>query len=64
MVDHYTTSVLAIIAAALVAITAQDGAGFAFADVDYNNVCGTPRHPLCEVTWTKPPPVEIVPADK
>ena len=36
MVDRYTTSVLAIIAAALVAITAQDGAGFAFADVDYN----------------------------
>jgi hypothetical protein len=64
MVDRYTKSVLAIIAAALVAITAQNVAGFAFANVDCKNVCGTPRHPVCEVTWTKPPPVETVPADK
>jgi hypothetical protein len=64
MIDRYTKSVLTVIAAALVAIVAQNGVRFALADVPYNDACGTPRHPVCEVTWSKPLPVKIVPSGK
>jgi hypothetical protein len=64
MVNRYTKSAFAIIATALVAIAAQNGVGFAFTDIGYNDACRTPRHPVCEVTWTKPPPVKIVPANR
>jgi hypothetical protein len=62
MVDRYTKSVLTVIAAALVAIAAQSGIRFAQADVEYNDACGTPTHPVCQVTWANPLPVKVVPS--
>jgi hypothetical protein len=59
MVDRYTKVVLTIIAAALVAIVAQNGVRLAFAAVDYNDACGTATHPACHVEWSRPMPVHV-----
>lgn len=58
MPDRYTKVVLTIIAGALVALVAQNSITIARA-VGYTDACGTITHPACEVTWSRPLPVEI-----
>ena len=57
MVDHYTKTVLTIIAAALVALVAQNALRGAFAQA--NTACGNAvfGEPPCVVVWTSPMPV-------
>jgi len=57
MVDHYTKIVLTVIAAALVALVAQNGLMTVFAQQD--TACGNIRYgqPPCTVTWSTPLPV-------
>jgi hypothetical protein len=60
MVDRYTKIVLTIIAAALVALVAQNGLMTAFAQQD--TACGNAMYgePPCTVTWSSPLPVRPV----
>jgi hypothetical protein len=60
MIDRYTKIVLTIIAASLVALVAQNGVRMALAQVGYNDACGTPIHPVCQVSWVNPMPVRTV----
>jgi hypothetical protein len=60
MIDRYTKIILTVIAAALVALVAQNAIHTAKADVAYNDACGTATHPPCEVTWTSAMPVQVV----
>jgi hypothetical protein len=59
MIDRYTKIVLTIIAASLVALGMQNGVQMALAQV-YNDACGTPTHPVCQVSWSTPMPVRSV----
>jgi hypothetical protein len=59
MIDRYTKIALTIIAAALVALVAQNAVHEAKADVAYNDACGTATHPACEVTWSTAMPVQV-----
>ena len=59
-VDRYTKIVLTIIAASLVALVTQNGVQMAIAQVGYNDACGTPIHPVCQVAWSTPMPVRNV----
>ena len=61
MIDRYTKIVLTIIAASLVALVMQNGVQMALAQVSYNDACGTPTHPVCQVSWSTPMPVRSVP---
>jgi hypothetical protein len=47
MIDRYTKIILTVIAAALVALVAQNAIHTAKADVAYNDACGTATHPPC-----------------
>ena len=60
MIDRYTKIVLTIIAASLVALVMQNGVQMALAQVSYNDACGTPTHPVCQVSWSTPMPVRSV----
>ena len=59
-IDRYTKIVLTIIAASLVALVMQNGVQMALAQVSYNDACGTPTHPVCQVSWSTPMPVRSV----
>ncbi len=59
MVDRYTKIVLTVIAASLVILVAQNGIKVAAA-LNYNDVCGTAGHPVCQVAWTTPMPVHVI----
>jgi hypothetical protein len=60
MVDRYTKIVLTVIAAALVALVAQNGLMTAFAQ--QNTGCGniTYGQQPCTVTWSSPLPVRAI----
>jgi hypothetical protein len=60
MIDRYTKIVLTIIAASLVALVMQNGVQMALAQVSYNDACGTPTHPVCQVSWSTPMPIRSV----
>ena len=60
MIDRYTKIVLTIIAASLVALVMQNGVQMALAQVSYNDACGKPTHPVCQVAWSTPMPVRSV----
>jgi hypothetical protein len=38
----------------------QNGVQMALAQVSYNDACGTPTHPVCQVSWSTPMPVRSV----
>jgi len=59
MIDRYTKAVLTVIAVSLVALVAQNGVQIAKAALDYNDACGTPTHPACQVTWSRALPVSV-----
>ncbi len=61
MIDRYTKIVLTIIAAALVAIVAQNGLlpAMAQSNVAYSDACGTVTHPPCKVQWDSAMPVTV-----
>lgn len=49
MIDRYTKAVLTVIAVSLIVLVAQNTVRLAWADVDYNDACGTATHPACQV---------------